>query len=241
MNRIDQLLQQMIAETSRQTLPTVYSATMLAGLQELHGLTAGIEAQRAFAQQAAQAVPVAQEPGEDWDGEVYIGSRTPKFTSPPAAEQPDDTAMPGVLELLRERRELDGDARYLFGDDRVWAEKADAFLVSTAAEQPACPGCNGHGLVGGFVSAESGYDAEECPFCCGDGFIHGTECGACAEQPDTVAVRRKLLEDMHIAIADYVAGSRRSRLESLTRSKELRVAERRVWLAARALLGKAGE
>lgn len=57
MNRIDQLLQQMIAETSRQTLPTVYSATMLAGLQELHGLTAGIEAQRAFAQQAAQAVP----------------------------------------------------------------------------------------------------------------------------------------------------------------------------------------
>lgn len=162
------------------------------------------------------------------------------YTAPPAAEQPDDTAMPGVLELLRERRELDGDARYLFGDDRVWAEKADAFLVSTAAEQPACPGCNGHGLVGGFVSAESGYDAEECQFCCGDGFIHGTECGACAEQPDTVAVRRKLLEDMHIAIADYVAGSRRSRLESLTRSKELRVAERRVWLAARALLGKEG-
>lgn len=55
---------------------------------------------------------------------------------PYAAEQPADTAMPGVLELLRERRELDGDARYLFGDDRVWAKKADAFLVSTAAEQP---------------------------------------------------------------------------------------------------------
>lgn len=57
MNRIDQLLQQMIAETSQQVLPTVYSATMLAGLQELQGLTAGIEAQRAFAQQAAKAVP----------------------------------------------------------------------------------------------------------------------------------------------------------------------------------------
>lgn len=49
MTRIDQLLQQMIAETSQQVLPTVYSATMLAGLQELQSLTAGIEAQRAFA------------------------------------------------------------------------------------------------------------------------------------------------------------------------------------------------
>lgn len=57
MNRIDQLLQQMIAETSQQVLPTVYSATMLAGLQELQGLTAGIEAQRAFAQQSVPAVP----------------------------------------------------------------------------------------------------------------------------------------------------------------------------------------
>lgn len=57
MNRIDQLLQQMIAETSQQVLPTVYSATMLAGLQELQGLTAGIEAQRAFAQQAVQGAP----------------------------------------------------------------------------------------------------------------------------------------------------------------------------------------
>lgn len=118
----------------------------------------------------------------------------PGEAAPPASEQTADQAMPGVLELLRERRKLDGDARYLFGDDRVWAEKADAFLVSTAAEQP-----------------------------------------------DTVAVRRKLLEDMHIAIADYVAGSRRSRLESLTRSKELRVAERRVWLAARALLAGGAE
>lgn len=55
MNRIDQLLQQMIAETSQQVLPTVYSATMLAGLQELQSLTAGIEAQRAFAQQGVAA------------------------------------------------------------------------------------------------------------------------------------------------------------------------------------------
>lgn len=45
MNRIDQLLQQMIAETSQQVLPTVYSATMLAGLQELQGLTGAIAEQ----------------------------------------------------------------------------------------------------------------------------------------------------------------------------------------------------
>lgn len=59
MSRIDQLLQQMIAETSQQVLPTVYSATMLAGLQELQGLTAGIEAQRYFARQPAAAASVA--------------------------------------------------------------------------------------------------------------------------------------------------------------------------------------
>lgn len=57
MNRIDQLLQQMIAETSQQVLPTVYSATMLAGLQEIQGLIGSIEAQRAFAQKPAMAVP----------------------------------------------------------------------------------------------------------------------------------------------------------------------------------------
>lgn len=57
MNRIDQLLQQMIAETSQQVLPTVYSATMLAGLKELQGLIGSIEAQRAFAKQPTGAVP----------------------------------------------------------------------------------------------------------------------------------------------------------------------------------------
>lgn len=55
MNRIDQLLQQMIAETSQQVLPTVYSATMLAGLQELQGLIGSIEAQRALASQTPES------------------------------------------------------------------------------------------------------------------------------------------------------------------------------------------
>lgn len=62
-----------------------------------------------------------------------------------------------------------------------------------------------------------------------------------AEHPDTVTVPREALEDLRSAITGYVAGSRRSRLEALTRSKELRAAERRVWLAARALLGKEGK
>lgn len=57
MNRIDQLLQQMIAETSQQVLPTVYSATMLAGLQELQSLTSSIADQRIFA-----APPAAEQP-----------------------------------------------------------------------------------------------------------------------------------------------------------------------------------
>ena len=49
MNRIDQLLQQMITETTQQVLPTVYSATMLTGLQELQSLTDSIAAQRLLA------------------------------------------------------------------------------------------------------------------------------------------------------------------------------------------------
>ena len=57
MTRIDQLIQQMIAETSQQVLPTVYSATRLAGLQDLQSLTSSIAEQRAFAQQPAPAVP----------------------------------------------------------------------------------------------------------------------------------------------------------------------------------------
>lgn len=35
--------------------------------------------------------------------------------------------------------------------------------------QPVCCGCNGRGVVGGFVSMDSGYDAETCPFCDGTG------------------------------------------------------------------------
>lgn len=50
-----------------------------------------------------------------------------------------------------------------------------------SAEQLQCTTCNGHGLVGGFVSADSGYDAEDCPDC------------SAAEQPDTVKVPRELL------------------------------------------------
>lgn len=34
----------------------------------------------------------------------------------------------------------------------------------------------------------------ECSHCYGSGSIHGTECGACADQPDTVKVPRELLE-----------------------------------------------
>lgn len=47
--RISEILNQLLEQTREQVLPTVYSATMLAGLQELQSLTAGIEAQRAFA------------------------------------------------------------------------------------------------------------------------------------------------------------------------------------------------
>lgn len=36
-------------------------------------------------------------------------------------------------------------------------------LLATA--QPACATCNGHGLVGGFVNAESGYESHLCPNC----------------------------------------------------------------------------
>lgn len=114
------------------------------------------------------------------------------LAAPPAAEQPADTAMPGVLELLRERRELDGDARYLFGDDRVWAEKADAFLVSTAAEQP-----DGHS----DAWPKAGHRCL-CPACC----RHRKS----AAQPDTVAVPRELLGEAESIIDSYAEALRAS-------------------------------
>lgn len=43
--------------------------------------------------------------------------------------------------------------------------KTPLYAAPPAAEQPTCLTCSGHGLVGGFVSAESGYDAEDCPDC----------------------------------------------------------------------------
>lgn len=62
--------------------------------------------------------------------------------------------------------------------------------ATPAAEQPKCMACSGHGLVGGFVSAESGYDAEDCPDC------H-------AEQPDAVKVPRELLKRHLDEVGEY--------------------------------------
>lgn len=67
-----------------------------------------------------------------------------------------------------------------------------------ATEQPECVTCSGHGLVGNRLD-----DAEECPECHGAGIIYGTECGACAEQPDTVAVPRELLEQAEDIVESY--------------------------------------
>ncbi len=159
---------------------------------------------------AAPAAPVAQEPcggcGATDESQRCIGCMH-QF-APPATEHPT-RAMQALATISRmARNEACRSGAPSAGQLCTWdaiADMADAALAeSPAAEQPACPGCNGHGLVGGFVSAESGYDAEECPFCCGDGFIHGTECGACAEQPDTVAVPRDVLRELaDTAIAEW--------------------------------------
>lgn len=71
--RISEILNQLLEQTREQVLPTVYSATMLTGLQELQGLTAGIEAQRAFAQQSAPAVP------DGWRPQIVQGPRASVF------------------------------------------------------------------------------------------------------------------------------------------------------------------
>lgn len=150
---------------------------------------------------AAPPAPVAQEPVAfvsqetfSSDGTSDILTRnlpigTALYTAPPAAEQPTRALQILATISRMARNEACRSGAPAAGQLCTWdaiADMADAALAeSPAAEQPACPGCNGHGLVGGFVSAESGYDAEECPFCCGDGFIHGTECGACDKQPDT--------------------------------------------------------
>lgn len=52
--RIEAILNQLLEQTREQVLPTVYSATMLAGLQELQSLTG------ALAQQPAQAAPAVR-------------------------------------------------------------------------------------------------------------------------------------------------------------------------------------
>lgn len=77
-------------------------------------------------------------------------------------------------------------------------KRVDYYTAPPAAEQPECVTCSGHGLVGNRLD-----DGEECPECHGAGIIYGTECGACAEQPDTVAVPRELLEQAEDIIESY--------------------------------------
>lgn len=55
--RIEAILNQLLEQTREQVLPTVYSATMLAGLQELQSLTGAIAEQRDFARQGMPAAP----------------------------------------------------------------------------------------------------------------------------------------------------------------------------------------
>jgi DnaJ-class molecular chaperone len=42
--------------------------------------------------------------------------------------------------------------------------------LKTPHIQTDCSGCNGRGEVGGFISADSGYDTQTCPFCDGSGY-----------------------------------------------------------------------
>lgn len=203
---------------------------------------------------AAPAVPVAQEPPPVSGVVLRDGQPTllmEKFvkptdqrlyTAPPAAEQPDDTAMLGVLELLRKRRDLDGDARYLFGDDRVWAEKADAFLVSTAAEQPAAE-----------KLAQSAPD-ELRARCDGGTCGLGGVCENCmmadaielAAEPDAVAVPRELLAEAESIIESYAEALKAGHAPGSDWDGEEAAQddyEREAGVAAklRALLGKEGE
>lgn len=67
----------------------------------------------------------------------------------------------------------------------------DAIAAAPAAEQPDCDCCNG------------------------SGYIHGTECGACAEQPDTVKVPRLLLTEVLEVAEDVGHEGLRIELRSL--------------------------
>lgn len=66
------------------------------------------------------------------------GGGTPPFLTPDEAA---NNAVPYLLERLAERNS-----------------------AVTAVE---CDTCNGHGMVGGFVSADSGYQSDACQACCG--------------------------------------------------------------------------
>ena len=48
------------------------------------------------------------------------------------------------------------------------AELEDQLAAAPQAVQK-CEGCNGHGLVGGLLPGDGGYESEECPFCKGSG------------------------------------------------------------------------
>ena len=44
-----------------------------------------------------------------------------------------------------------------------WKQMAEMHAVPPRS--PKCTTCDGHGLIGGFVNAESGYDSQPCPDC----------------------------------------------------------------------------
>lgn len=50
-------------------------------------------------------------------------------------------------------------------DGRLALPIGDHFLYTAPPAAPVCMTCNGHGLIGGFVSADSGYDSRPCPDC----------------------------------------------------------------------------
>lgn len=186
--RIGAILNQLLEQTREQVLPTVYSATMLAGLQELQSLKAGIEAQRAFAQQAAQAAPAVR-------ALLHSDSVPDDFRNQASGYRAgwnDCLAAAPAAPLL-----LSGQAMY---------QDAAGTIPVTGIGQPV-------GLIVPAAPVAQGQWPSGCP--CNSAPGPCENCSPAAEQPDTVAVPRAVLADMAQDAEDSGAQLLANRLRAL--------------------------
>jgi hypothetical protein len=57
------------------------------------------------------------------------------------------------------------DKSYISLTDETWVPFKDGWQAALSQSEPVCGMCNGHGMIGGFVNAENGFESNPCPEC----------------------------------------------------------------------------